>query len=217
VPLPQINKEAAVVGAMTKMGLDWASFVISIGAIAGLSSVLLVLQMGGIRIFYAIARDGLLPSMLAKVHPKFQTPHICTVIVGIFVALGSGLLPINLLAEMCNIGTLGAFLVVCLGVAILRFTDPHRERPFKAPGGLLFPILGMLGCVAVMMGIPQFGTKPTGEFGLTGWIGGLPPTTWLVTIVWFVLGMLLYFSYGFWNSKLNEKKDPELVGALEPA
>jgi len=196
VPLDQINKEAAVVGAMQMMGYPWASLLVSIGAIAGLTSVLLVLQMGGTRIFYAIARDGLLPDTLAKIHPQFQTPHVCTVLVGLFVALGSGLLPINLLAEMCNIGTLGAFLVVCLGVAILRYSDPERNRPFKTPLGLTFPILGVLGCLAVMLGIPDLtGNSP--------WIGGLPPTTWVVTISWFLLGVVLYFGYGFWHSKLN--------------
>lgn len=200
VPLNQINKEAAVVGAMQMMGYPWASILISVGAIAGLTSVLLVLQMGGTRIFYSIARDGLLPEVLAKIHPKFQTPHICTILVGVFVALGSGLLPINLLAEMCNIGTLGAFLVVCLGVAILRFTDPNRNRPFKAPLGLTFPLLGVIGCLAVMLGIPDFSGK-------TAWIGGLPPTTWFVTLAWFLLGMILYFGYGFWNSKMNQEVD----------
>lgn len=195
VPLHNINKEAAVVGAINYMGYPWASWMVSIGAIAGLSSVLLVLQMGGTRIFYAIARDGLLPEMLAKVHPKFQTPHICTVIVGLFVAAGSGLLPINLLAEMCNIGTLGAFMIVCIGVAILRFTDADRKRPFKAPLGLTFPILGTVGCIYVM--------------------SGLPLMTWVVTGAWFLLGMVLYFGYGFWNSKLNAEDNEETL--LEPA
>lgn len=177
VPLDQINKEAAVVGAMYSMGIEWASLIVSVGAIAGLTSVLLVLQMGGTRIFYAIARDGLLPKLLASVHPKFQTPHVCTILVGIFVALGAGLLPINLLAEMCNIGTLGAFLVVCLGVMVLRFSDPDRPRPFKTPMGLTFPILGILGCLVVM--------------------SGLPATTWVVTIGWFLIGMMIYFGYSF--------------------
>ncbi len=191
VPLDQINKEAAVVHAMYQMGYDWGSFLISIGAIAGLTSVLLVLQMAGTRIFYAISRDGLLPAALSKIHPKFQTPHVCTILVGIFVALGSGLLPITLLAEMCNIGTLGAFMVVCLGVMILRYTDPERKRPFKVPFGLTFPILGLLGCAYVM--------------------SKLPATTWVVTIGWFLLGMCFYFGYGIWNSKMNEQADIDIA------
>jgi basic amino acid/polyamine antiporter, APA family len=191
VPLHQINKEAAVIGAMNFMGYGWASMLISIGAIAGLTSVLLVLQMAGVRIFYAIARDGLLPAALAKIHPKYQTPHIGTVMVGLFVAVGSGLLPINLLAEMCNIGTLGAFIVVCLGVAILRFTDPKRHRPFRTPLGILCPVLGIAGCVFVMKGLPAF--------------------TWVVTGAWFLLGMLLYFGYGFQHSKLNQPREATSV------
>ncbi len=186
VPLDAINKEAAVIGAMNMMGYPWASVVVSIGTIAGLTSVLLVLQMAGTRIFYAISRDGLLPAALSKIHPKFHTPHICTIITGIFVAVGGGLLPINLLAEMCNIGTLGAFMVVCAGVAILRITDPDRKRPFRAPLGLTFPIIGFLGCGFVMT--------------------GLPLTTWIVTISWFLLGICIYFGYGFWHSKLNQEQ-----------
>lgn len=193
VPLDQINKEAAVVGAIYKMGnYPWAAMAISIGAIAGLTSVLLVLQMAGTRIFYAISRDGLLPASLSKIHPRFQTPHICTIMVGLFVAVGAGLLPIGLLAEMCNIGTLGAFIVVCLGVAVLRFTDPDRKRPFKMPGGLIVPVLGIGGCLFVLQ--------------------GLPATTWVVTIAWFLLGMVIYFGYGFKNSKLNRE---DISGELE--
>ncbi len=199
VPLDQINKEAAVTGAMYAMNIPFASEIISIGAIAGLTSVLLVLQMAGTRIFFAISRDGLLPNMLSKIHPKYKTPHICTIIVGLFVAIGSGLLPITLLAEMCNIGTLGAFLIVCIGVLLLRYTDPDRKRPFRAPLGITVPILGALGCLAVMFGIPTFSN------GHLNVIGGLPSTTWVVTIGWFLLGMALYFGYGFWNSKMNQE------------
>lgn len=186
-PLDQINTEAAVVGAMRYMGnYPWAQILISVGAIAGLTSVMLVLQLGGTRIFYAISRDGLLPALFSKVHPVFQTPHICTVLVGFFVAIGAGLLPIGLLSEMCNIGTLGAFLVVCAGVAMLRITDPERPRPFRTPLGLTFPIIGGLGCLIVML--------------------GLAPTTWIVTIGWFLLGMAVYFGYGFWHSKMNDAR-----------
>lgn len=183
VPLDKINKEAAVVSAMNMIHIEWAAQLVAIGAIAGLTSVLLVLQMGGTRIFYSIARDGLLPESLAKIHPKFQTPHICTVLTGLFVAIGAGMLPIDLLAEMCNIGTLGAFIVVCLGVCILRFTDPDRKRPFKCPLGITLPAIGILGCVVVMTGLPTF--------------------TWVVTGGWFLLGMLIYFGYSFSHSKLN--------------
>jgi basic amino acid/polyamine antiporter, APA family len=182
VPLAEINKEAAVVGAMYKMGVPGAGFIVSLGAIAGLTSVLLVLQMGAIRILYAIARDGLLPKALAKIHPVFSTPYLSTWLMGVFVAIGSGLLPIDLLAHMCNIGTLGAFLVVCVGVAMLRYTDPLRPRPFKMPGGITLPIFGVLGCIFVM--------------------SGLPPETWAITLLWFLGGVILYFCYGFKHSNL---------------
>lgn len=195
VPLELINKEAAVVHAMGQMGFPGAGLIVSLGTIFGLTSVLLVLQMAGIRIFYTIARDGLLPDALTKLHPKFSTPHITTVLVGIFVALGSGLLPITLLAHMCNIGTLGAFLVVCLGVLLLRLTDPNRKRPFKAPFGLTVPILGILGCVFVM--------------------SKLPAETWAITIVWFILGILLYFGYGFKNSVLARQQEQEAADQVD--
>lgn len=197
VPLDKINKEAAVASAMEMINNPWASQLVLIGAIAGLTSVLLVLQMGGTRIFYSISRDGLLPQALSKIHPKFQTPHICTIMTGVFVALGAGMLPITLLAEMCNIGTLAAFVVVCLGVTLLRFTDPHRNRPFKCPLGVTLPIIGIVGCIFVMTGLPLM--------------------TWVVTAGWFVLGMILYFSYGFHHSKLNNPSPNDTNKKLEAA
>jgi basic amino acid/polyamine antiporter, APA family len=180
VPLDQINKEAAVAATMSYLGYDWASLLVNIGAIAGLTSVLLVLQMGGVRIFYAISRDNLLPAVLAKVHPKFQTPHVCTIIVGAFVALFAAMLPITLLAEMCNIGTLAAFIVVCLGVVLLRFTDAERPRHFKCPGGIILPLIGIAGCIYIAT--------------------GLPSVTWALFWGWFALGMVIYLTYGLPNS-----------------
>jgi APA family basic amino acid/polyamine antiporter len=185
VPLDQINKEAAVAGALNLMGQGWASILINLGAITGLASVLLVFQMGGARILYAVARDGLLPHSMSKIHPKFKTPYIATIVMGLFTAFGSGLLPINLLAEMCNVGTLGAFIVVCIGVAILRFTDPDRHRAFRAPFGITMPIIGSLGCIYVMT--------------------GLPSVTWVVAIGWFILGLAIYFGYGYWHSRISQK------------
>ncbi len=204
VPLAHINKEAAVAATMSYMGFGWASFLVNIGAIAGLSSVLLVLQMGGIRVFYAIARDNLLPPFLAKVHPKFQTPYVCTIIVGAFVAIFSSLLPITLLAEMCNIGTLGAFIVVCLGVVILRFTDPERPRAFRCPLGITLPLIGIAGCIYIATGLPSL--------------------TWVMFWGWFALGMMIYLFYGLPNSAkaealLSEKKlqaNPSLTLVKKP-
>ena len=184
VPLAHINKEAAVAATMSYVGFGWASLLVNIGAIAGLTSVLLVLQMGGVRVFYAMARDNLLPASFAKVHPKFRTPHVCTVIVGAFVALFAAMLPITLLAEMCNIGTLGAFIVVCLGVMILRYTDPKRERPFRCPMGIILPFIGISGCIYIAT--------------------GLPSVTWALFWAWFALGMVIYFFYSLPNSAKME-------------
>lgn len=186
VPLDQISKEAAVAATMSYVGFSWASLLVNIGAIAGLTSVLLVLQMGGVRIFYAISRDNLLPPALAKVHPKFQTPHVCTIIVGLFVAVFAAMLPITLLAEMCNIGTLAAFIVVCLGVILLRFTDADRVRSFKCPGGIVLPLIGIAGCVYIAT--------------------GLPSVTWAMFLFWFLLGMVIYFGYGLPNSIRAENR-----------
>jgi basic amino acid/polyamine antiporter, APA family len=191
VPLPEIDKEAAVSATMSHMGISWASLLVNIGALSGLTSVLLVLQMGGVRVLYAIARDNLLPGALAKVHPKFKTPHVCTVVVGLFVAIFSSLLPITLLAEMCNIGTLGAFIVVCLGVVILRFTDPERPRPFKCPGGIVLPLIGIAGCVYIA--------------------SGLPFITWAMFWGWFVLGLAIYFGFSL---PYSTKKDAERLAKL---
>lgn len=184
VPLDQINREAAVSATMSYLGFGWASLLINVGAIAGLTSVLLVLQMGGVRVFYAISRDNLLPPALAKVHAKFKTPHVCTVIVGAFVALFASMLPITLLAEMCNIGTLAAFIVVCLGVILLRFTDAERPRAFKCPGGILLPLIGITGCAYIAT--------------------GLPSVTWALFWGWFALGLAIYFFYGLPNSAKAE-------------
>jgi len=180
VPLGVINKEAAVADTMRYMGFGWASLMVNIGAISGLTSVLLVLQMGGIRIFYAIARDNLLPAFLAKVHPTYRTPHVATVVVGLFVALFAAMLPITLLAEMCNIGTLGAFIVVCIGVMVLRYTDADRPRTFKCPGGIILPLIGIAGCIYIAT--------------------GLPLVTWTLFWAWFALGMIIYLCYGLPNS-----------------
>lgn len=196
VPLDQINREAAVAATMSYLGFGWASLLINIGAIAGLTSVLLVLQMGGVRIFYAISRDNLLPPLLSKVHPKFQTPHICTIIVGGFVALFASMLPITLLAEMCNIGTLAAFIVVCLGVVLLRYTDAERPRPFKCPGGIVLPLIGIAGCTYIAT--------------------GLPSVTWTLFWGWFVLGLGIYFFYGLPNSAKAEAAAALKKSAVPP-
>lgn len=189
VPLDMINREAAVAGAASFMGIEWASLLITIGGIAGLTSVLLVLQMGSTRILYAISRDKLLPDIFHQVHPKFHTPHFCTVILGAFVALFGAMLPITLLAEMCNIGTLAAFIVVCLGVVLMRKTDPDRPRAFKCPGGIVLPLIGVAGCIYIATGFPS--------------------VTWALFLAWFILGLVIYFTYSLPNSMKTDYPDDD--------
>ncbi len=178
VPIHEINTHAPIAAAMTSVGQHWVAFLISVGAITGLTSVLLVLQLGGIRIIYAMSRDKFLPDVFSKVHRKYKTPHVNTIIVGIAVAVSTIFLDLNAAAELCNIGTLSAFIMVCAGVRVLRKVDPHRHRPFKVPLVPLVPILGILTCLALV--------------GL-----GLPSIKTLITFgIWIIIGLLLYFTYG---------------------
>lgn len=178
VPLSEINTSAPIAAAMLSVDQHWVAFLISVGAIAGLTSVLLVLQLGGTRILYAMSRDKFLPDMFSKIHRKYKTPHINTIIVGIAVAGSTLFLDINAAAELCNIGTLAAFMLVCAGVRVLRKVDPHRYRPFRVPLVPLVPILGILTCLAlVVLGMPTFKTI-------------------IIFGIWVVIGMILYFTYG---------------------
>ena len=166
-------------------GLVWLRMPIKIGAIAGLSSVVLVMMLAQSRIFYTISRDGLLPKFFSKVHPKYSTPHNSTIVTCIAVGLIAGLLPINVLGELVSIGTLMAFTLVCISIIILRKTRPDVERPFKTPLVPLVPILGVLICLSQML--------------------ALPLDTWLRLIVWMVIGFVIYFTYGIKHSKLNKR------------
>lgn len=159
------------------------SFFVKFGALCGLSSVILVMMIGQTRVFYAIGRDGLLP-WFDRVHPKFNTPHIATVVTGVFVAICSGLMPMWLVGEMTSIGTLLAFVLVCAGVFILRHTNPEIKRPFRTPMYWLVCPLGALSCLWVM--------------------SGLPGDTWLRLFVWLIIGFVIYFSYGRKHSKLKD-------------
>jgi APA family basic amino acid/polyamine antiporter len=168
------------------------TFVIKLGAISGLTSVILVMMMGQTRVFYAMSKDGLLP-WFGSAHPKFGTPHIATVVTGIFVALCGGLMPMSLVGELVSIGTLLAFVLVCIGVPILRFTNPEVERPFKVPGGnpgaLTVGILGAASCFYVMSGLPQ--------------------DTWLRLILWLEVGLMIYAGYGWRKSRIaSDGSDP---------
>ena len=169
--------------------VGWLRPLIKIGAIAGLSSVILVMMLGQPRIFYTMSKDGLLPPVFAAVHPRFRTPWLATILTGSAATLIAGLFPIGLLGELVSIGTLLAFAIVCIGVFVLRFTDPKIERPFRTPVFWLVSPLGALFCFWLM--------------------SGLPPDTWARLIVWMAIGMLVYFLYGRRHSKVqNRAKAP---------
>lgn len=163
--------------------VNWIAGIISAGAVVSLASVILVVQLGQTRVFYVISRDGLLPPFLSKVHPKFKTPHIVTIVTGIVVAFFSAFANINEVVELCNIGTLFAFILVCVGVIILRKKEPERQRAFKCPYLPWIPILGIGFCIFLMLHLPLL--------------------TWLRFAYWLIIGLLIYFFYGALHSKLN--------------
>jgi APA family basic amino acid/polyamine antiporter len=177
VKYDQIDINAPVSDAFRRVGLPWAQRLVDVGAITGITSVLLVMMLSQPRVLLAMARDGLLPqSVFGAVHEKFRTPYKSTIVTGIFVSVMAGFLPLRLLAELTNIGTLLAFVIVCAAVLIMRYTHPEAERPFRAPFVPLVPILGILSCLILMF--------------------SLPPENWWRLIVWLLLGFSVYFSYG---------------------
>ena len=175
--------EPLVAGLQYNGAARWLVGVVSFGAVIATTAVLLVFQMGQPRIFFSMSRDGLLPPYFAKVHPKFNTPHVTTIWTGIFVAGFASFFSLDTMAELCNIGTLFAFVVVCAGVIILRVKDPDRPRPFRAPGGYATPALGIAFCLFLMFGL-----------GLM---------TWLRFFGWLAIGLVIYFGYGYKNSRLR--------------
>lgn len=181
----ELNVAAPVALALDKAGsaLNWMKPIVDIGALAGLTSVILVMLLGQPRIFYTMARDGLIPPVFAKVHPKFKTPHINTVITGAASALIGGLFPIALLGELVSIGTLLAFVFVCLGIPYLRRTHPDAPRPFRTPFLPWVPIGGALICFLQMLALPH--------------------DTWIRLLVWLTIGLVIYFGYGIKHSRLR--------------
>jgi APA family basic amino acid/polyamine antiporter len=190
VNYPDLNSPAPIAVAVDTGGqsLQWLRTPIKIGAIAGLSSVILVQLLGQTRVFFSMATDGLLPSGFSKVHSKFKTPYVATLVTGFFAMLIAGLFPINLLGEMVSIGTLLAFALVSAGVLVLRYRRPELHRPFKTPLFPFVPIMGVLTSVGVM--------------------ATLPPDTWIRLIVWMGIGVVIYFTFSIRNSKLNKAEPP---------
>lgn len=185
VPYTQLNVSSPVAHSLQLLGYNWASALVSTGVIAGLTTVMLVLYYGLTRIIFAMSRDGLLSPFFAEVNPKTQTPVRVIIITGVIMAIGAGLFPLGALAELVNIGTLAAFVLVCFGVIVLRIRQPDIHRPFKTPLNPVFPVLGMLSCGALM--------------------SFLPHSTWLRFIVWITIGLIIYFSYSIRHSKLAQK------------
>jgi APA family basic amino acid/polyamine antiporter len=164
--------------------LSWLKTAVEIGAIAGLSSVVLVMMMGQTRIAYTISRDGLLPKLFGKVHKRFRTPYWATIVVGVLAAALAGLMPLNVLGELVSMGTLLAFATVCIGVLVLRYTRPELARPFRVPLVWVICPVGALSCLFLF------------------WQAFV--VHWHLFVGWTVLGLLIYFGYGIRHSKLNK-------------
>jgi APA family basic amino acid/polyamine antiporter len=163
---------------------NWMVGVVALGSVIAHTAVLLVFQLGQPRIFFAMSRDGLLPPVVAKVHPRFKTPHVATIITGVVVAVFSMFTTLDAMVNLTNIGTLFAFMLVCIGVVILRVKDPDRVRPFRVPGPIwFFPILGAVSCVGLAI--------------------YLPPDSWWRFFGWLAIGLVFYFAYGFRHSRLR--------------
>ncbi len=184
VPYTTLNVKSPVADAILRLGFTKMAGIISLGAIAGLTTVMLVMYYGLTRIILAISRDGLFPSLFAKTHPRTKSPILIIVSSGLIIAAVAGLMPINEAAELVNIGTLSAFVMVCSGVIVLRVTQPNLPRPFKLPWNPLIPVLGILFCAYLMI--------------------NLPGVTWMRYFIWLLIGFVIYFGYSYRNSVLNK-------------
>jgi len=225
VPYLELASPAPIAVAIDAMRLDWAnvplaiapggelnlmSFLIKIGAVTGLSSVMLVLCFGQTRVFYTMARDGLLPRAFAVVHEKFRTPWIGTILLGISIAIAAAFLPIGVLGDLVSLGTALAFSIVCLSVIVLRVRHPELERPFRVPGGVFTAVLGILAC----LGLAALNFTPMIQHAMND--NPLPLT---ILGCYAAVGAVIYILYGFWNSKLAKgidiTDDPKLSTEVE--
>jgi APA family basic amino acid/polyamine antiporter len=186
VPYQDLNVSYPVAYALEQLGKNWASALVATGVITGLTTVMLVLYYGLTRIIYAMSRDGLMPPFFSDIDKKRNTPVKTTIVCGLVMAFMAGMVPLGALAELVNIGTLAAFVIVCGGVIVLRYTQPDMPRPFKAPGGILIPVLGVLSCGAL--------------------IAFLPTHTQQRFVLWLLAGVVIYFAYSIRHSKLRAVK-----------
>ncbi|MBZ5702160.1 MAG: amino acid permease [Acidobacteriia bacterium] len=178
-----LDDAAPVVNTLKKLHFTSIRLIVLLGALMGMISSLLVFQLGQARVWFAMSRDGLLPQIFGRVHPRFRTPDFSTWMAGFLVGIPAGMLDIGTLADLSNIGTLFAFALVAAGVLILRYKQPDRPRSFRAPGGLLAPIMTILTCVLLM--------------------AGLPITNWIRFFVWLAIGLVIFFTYSRKRSTLN--------------
>jgi basic amino acid/polyamine antiporter, APA family len=198
VPYDKIAIDAPLAHAFSRVGLPWAHFLISVGALTGITSVLMVLMLSQPRIMLAMARDGLLPAgFFGSVHERFRTPWKATVLTGSIVGLMGAFLPLRMLAELVNIGTLLAFVIVCAAVLIMRYLHPEIKRPFRCPFVPLVPLLGIAFCLLLMF--------------------SLPAENWLRLIGWLLLGIAIYFGYGKRHSVLARMRNREIQAGFRSA
>ena len=186
VPYASLDGPAPIATAVDQIGIHWFGILVKLGAIAGLSSVMLVLLYGQTRIFYTMSHDGLLPSQLAVVHKRFRTPWINTIIVGIVAAGFAGFMSLDALSDLTNVGTLAAFSIVCATVIYLRITHPKMARPFRTPIFPVVPILGVLMCIFLLMSLMAI------------------PATRNFFLIYLAAAIVIYFVYGLWHSKLGK-------------